>query len=182
MTGTLFPSRLTTRDTMERQQPSTLRAYKRSPALDNSRWYKGLLFSRMAGPADNNGAFDFVIAKVRRGTEPPPHVHSREDEFFYLPSGEITFYVDGKVFSVKAGECVFLTRRIPHAWLIRSEEANMIAVITPAGFTDALEKMSTPAERMDVPSDVDTVTYANADLKTREMNEVWGSVLLRCKH
>jgi hypothetical protein len=61
---------------------STLRAYKRSPALSNSTWYKGILVSQMAGTADNNGAFDLVISKMRRGTEPPPHVHSREDEFF----------------------------------------------------------------------------------------------------
>jgi len=157
----------------------TLRAYKRSPQLSNSRWYKGLLLSRMAGPADNNGAFDFVVSKVRPGTEPPPHIHSREDEFFYLLAGEMRIYVDGKVFPLTAGECVFLPRRIPHAWLITSEEANMIAVITPAGFTNALEKMSVPAERMEVPADGDTITYANADLtETIKVHEQYGVRLL----
>jgi hypothetical protein len=34
---------------------------------------------------------------------------------------------------------------------------------------DALNRLSTPAERMEVPADVDTVTYANADL-TDTMN------------
>ena len=29
---------------------------------------------------------------------------------------------------------------------------------------DALNRLGTPAERMEVPADVDTVTYANADL------------------
>jgi hypothetical protein len=51
------------------QQLSSPRAYKRSPALTNSTWYKGMLHSQMAGTADNNGAFDFVISKIRRGTE-----------------------------------------------------------------------------------------------------------------
>jgi hypothetical protein len=51
------------------QQLSSPRAYKRSPALINSTWYKGMLHSQMAGTADNNGAFDFVISKMRRGTE-----------------------------------------------------------------------------------------------------------------
>jgi len=177
--GTKSAQTPTARDTMEGPQLSTMRAYKRSPVLSNSRWYKGLLLSRMAGPADNNGAFDFTIAKVRPGTEPPPHVHSREDEFFYLLSGEMRFYVDGKVFSVTAGECIFLPRRISHAWLIGSEDANMIAVITPAGFTDALEKMSAPAERMEVPTDIDTITYANADLtETIKVHEQYGVRLL----
>src|SRR5215469_6258457 len=48
-------------NTMEVQEASTLKAYKRSPALTNSTWYKGMLHSQMAGTADNNGAFDFVI-------------------------------------------------------------------------------------------------------------------------
>ena len=82
------------------QQLSSPRAYKRSPALTNSTWYKGMLHSQMAGTADNNGAFDFVISKMRRGTEPPPHIHSREDEFFYVLSGKIRVYVGREVFSV----------------------------------------------------------------------------------
>jgi quercetin dioxygenase-like cupin family protein len=118
----------------------------------------------MAGPADNHGAFDFVISRLRRGTEPPPHVHTREDEFFYLLAGEMRFYVDGKVFSATAGECIFLPRRIPHAWLITSDEVNTIAVVTPAGYTHGLEKMGSPAERMELPDDADAITYATADL------------------
>jgi len=60
-----------------------------------------MLHSQMAGAEDNDGAFDFVVAKLRRGTEPPPHVHSREHEFMYLLSGEIRFYVEAEVFTVK---------------------------------------------------------------------------------
>jgi len=164
---------------MERQQLSTPRAYKRSPILTNSKWYKGMLHSQLAGTADNNGAFDFVISKMRRGTEPPPHIHSREDEFFYVLSGEMKAYVDSEVFPVTSGECVFLPRRKPHAWLITSEEIHTIAVVMPGGFNDALNKMSAPAERMEVPTDVDTVTYANADLtETIKVFEQYGVRLL----
>ena len=178
-TFTRLPQRSISSDTMEEQKLHTMRAYKRSPALSNSRWYKGLLISRMAGPADNNGAFDFTIARVRPGTEPPPHVHSREDEFFYLLSGQMSVYVDREVFTAKAGECIFLPRRKAHAWRITSEEVNMIAVITPAGFTDALEKLSAPAERMELPADADTITYANADLtETIKVHEQYGVRLL----
>ena len=81
---------------------STLRAYKRSPALTNSTWYKGILVSQMAATADNNGAFDLVLSRMRPGTEPPPHIHSREDEFFYVLSGEMRVYVGGEVFAVRA--------------------------------------------------------------------------------
>jgi mannose-6-phosphate isomerase-like protein (cupin superfamily) len=149
---------------MEKQQLSTTRAYKRSPALTNSKWYKGILVSQLAGTTDNNGAFDLIVTKMRRGTEPPPHVHSQEDELFYILSGAMRVYLEGEVFSVTAGECMFLPRRRPHAFLITSEEVHAIALLVPGGFLDAVNKMNAPAERMEIPTDHDTVTYANGDL------------------
>jgi quercetin dioxygenase-like cupin family protein len=143
---------------------TTLVAYKRAPALDNSTWYKGILTSHMAGTSDNGGAFDLVVSRMRRGTEPPPHVHSREHEMFYLLSGELNIYVDGKVFRVSAGECMFLPRGIPHAFLITSDEVHQLVLIAPGGFFDVVATMTRPAERLDVPRDADTMTYANADL------------------
>jgi quercetin dioxygenase-like cupin family protein len=148
----------------EGQQSRTLKAYKRSPALGNSTWYKGILVSQMAGTLDNNGAFDVIVSKMRRGTEPPPHVHSREDEFLYVLSGEIAFYVDCQVLRVATGECIFLPRGVPHAFLVASEEVHAIVFITPGGFLVAVNKMNAPAGRMEVPTEADTVTYANADL------------------
>src|SRR5262250_3663509 len=100
---------------METQKLGILKAYKRSPGLSNSTWYKGILVSQLAGTADNMGAFDLAITKMRRGTEPPPHVHSREHEFMYLLSGEIRFYVEAEVFTVKAGEGIFIPRGKRHA-------------------------------------------------------------------
>jgi quercetin dioxygenase-like cupin family protein len=160
---------------MDVQQQSGLKAYKRSPALSNSTWYKGILVSQMAGPADNNGAFDLVVSKMRQGTEPPPHVHSREDEFFYILSGGLKVYVDGSVFQVSAGECVFLPRHTPHAWLLTSEEIHLIGLISPGGFSDALNKMNAPALRLELPSDENTETYANVDLtETSKVFEQFG--------
>lgn len=143
---------------------SPVKAYKRSPTLTNSTWYKGMLMSQMAGSADNERAFDVTIARMRPGTEPPPHVYAREDEFFFVLAGEMSAYVDGEVLSAVAGECVFLPRQRPHAWLITSEEMHAIVFITPGGFNDAFNKMNVPAKRMEIPSDRETVTYAEADL------------------
>lgn len=161
--------------TSQDQQSGRLKAYKRSPALANSTWYKGILVSQMAGAADNYGAFDILVSKMRRGTEPPPHVHSREDEFLYVLTGELRFYVEGEVFSVVAGDCMFLPRAVPHAFLVTTAEVHAIVFITPGGFLDAVNKMNAPAKRMEVPADADTETYANANLiETIEVFERYG--------
>jgi quercetin dioxygenase-like cupin family protein len=147
-----------------RNERSALAAYKRTPALENSTWYKGILVSQMAGTSDNNGAFDLVVGRMRRGTEPPPHVHSREHEAFYILSGALTVYVDRKVFRLSAGDFMFLPHGVPHAFLLESDEVHQLTLVAPGGFFDAVNKMNAPAERLDVPTDTDTITYANADL------------------
>ena len=74
---------------------------------------------------------------------------------------------------------MFLPRRRPHAFLITSEEAHVILLVVPGGFLDAINKMNAPAERMEVPTDVDTVTYANADLtETIKVFEHYGTRFL----
>jgi quercetin dioxygenase-like cupin family protein len=139
-----------------------MQAYKRSPELANSSWYKGILVSQLAGRADTEGAFDLVEAKMLKGTEPPPHVHAREDELFYILSGEFKVFVGGQVLMVSAGECVFLPRQEPHAYLIQSDEAHVLALMTPGGFLDTIGKMNSPARTMEIPADSET--YATADL------------------
>src|SRR5262249_12547102 len=85
-------------------------------------------------------------SKMRAGTEPPPHFHSREHEFMYLLAGTMRVYAKSQVFRVTASECMFLPREIPHAFLIESNEmpshkphfhrlhlsANKLSVTNPA--------------------------------------------------
>jgi hypothetical protein len=65
---------------------------------------------------------------------------------------------------VAAGECVFLPRRRPHAFLTTPEEVHLITLVVPGGFLDTVNRMNAPAQRMEVPTEPDTVTYATADL------------------
>ena len=94
----------------------------------------------------------------------------------------MSVYVDDEVFRVEAGECVFLPRRRAHAWLITSEEAHVILLIVPGGYNEAFSKLSAPAERMEVPTDVDTVTYGTADLTaTIKVFEQYGARFLNAE-
>jgi quercetin dioxygenase-like cupin family protein len=48
---------------------------------------------------------------MKKGTEPPPHIHDREDELFYVLAGQLKIFADGKVFTVEAGESAFCRRK-----------------------------------------------------------------------
>ena len=98
---------------MNKQLPAP-KAFKRSPSLEISTWYKGILITQLAGEVDTGGAFDLVVSKMRKGTEPPPHVHSREHEFFYVLAGKLKVYVEGAILQAEAGDCEFIPKGNPH--------------------------------------------------------------------
>jgi mannose-6-phosphate isomerase-like protein (cupin superfamily) len=154
------------------------KAFKASPSLDNSRWYKGILSSQLAGAKETGGTFDFSVAKMRQGTEPPPHVHDREDEFFYVLSGRMHAYAEGQMFEISAGESMFLPRGRPHAFLIQSDIIEMTTLITPGGFLGVVNKMNEPAGAVTLPPE-NGLTYANMDLtRTIESFEEHGVHIL----
>jgi len=132
-----------------------LKAFKRAPSLGLSQWENGNLTTNLAEKKDTNGAFFLVEATLAPGTEPPPHVHSREDELFYVLEGEFEVYVGEKAFNVKAGECVFLPRYKPHAFVIRSPRLRLLALFTPAGLEEAFGGMSSPAQRLELAEPID---------------------------
>ena len=140
-----------------------LKAFKRAPFLGLSQWENGNLTTNLAERKDTNGAFFLVEAMLAPGTEPPPHVHTREDELFYVLEGEFDVYVGKEAFKVETGECVFLPRLKPHAFVIRSPRLRILALFTPAGLEEAFRGMSTPAQRLELPRG--GLTYSTRDLK-----------------
>jgi len=140
-----------------------LKAFKRAPLVGLSQWENGNLTTNLAEKKDTNGAFFLVEAMLAPGTEPPPHVHTREDELFYVLEGKFDVYVGKEAFKVETGECVFLPRFKPHAFVIRSPRLRVLALFTPAGLEEVFRGMSTPAQRLELPTGA--VTYSTGDLK-----------------
>ena len=138
-------------------------AFKRGTSLELSKWYMGTLLTNLAETPDTNGAFSLFEATLVPGTEPPPHVHSREDELFYVLEGEFDVYVGKEVFNGKTGECIFLPRFTPHAFVVRSPRLRLLILFTPAGVEEAFRSMSFPAQKLAPPTEA--LTYSEADME-----------------
>src|SRR2546423_7935948 len=63
----------------------------------------GDVYRFLATGEDTNGRYALWEALVPPGGGPPPHVHSREEEGFYVLEGEITFTVNGERVVATAG-------------------------------------------------------------------------------
>lgn len=68
----------------------------------------------VATTAETAGFFFAVEVIVSPGGGPPPHVHTHEDEAFYVLEGELEFWIAGKRELVRAGEAAFGPRNVPH--------------------------------------------------------------------
>lgn len=101
---------------------------------------------------ETGGAYSLFEFHVPKGNGSPPHVHSREDESFYVLSGEVDFSIDGKVTRVKAGDVIFGARGIPHNFTGVSETpARMICLTSPGGFENFFAAVGTLVADKSVP-------------------------------
>jgi mannose-6-phosphate isomerase-like protein (cupin superfamily) len=89
--------------------------------------------------AETGGAFSLWELIVPPGHGAPPHVHSREDEAFYLLSGELTVELDGKPHQVGPGGFFFAGRGRQHAFRnTSSQEARALVLCAPGAGLEAM--------------------------------------------
>ena len=53
-----------------------------------------------------------------RGSAPPLHRHTHEDEIFYILDGTAEFRCEGDVFTAGPGDFVLLPAGLPHTFLV----------------------------------------------------------------
>ena len=120
-------------------------------SLDRSVWYNGWLMTFLATGEETHGQFALIEAVGRRGNVPPPHIHHREDEIFYVLEGEIAVSVNERTIKVTPGTMVFLPRDVRHSFTIESERVRMLQLLTPAGLEGWFKEFSVPAPAMTLP-------------------------------
>src|SRR5215469_4306177 len=99
---------------------------------------------------DSAGTLSIFELNVRSRTGTVLHVHHREDEWFYVLSGEFIFEAGNGKYSLGIGSSILLPRGIPHL-LANTGEATgkLIAVCRPGGFEKFLNELgSTPEGQM----------------------------------
>ncbi|TCN40079.1 cupin domain [Kribbella orskensis] len=68
----------------------------------------------MLSGEQTGGQIGLVEAMVPPGGGPPPHIHERTDETFYMVNGELEFLSGDETFTASSGDVVFLPRGNVH--------------------------------------------------------------------
>ena len=108
-------------------------------------WSFGALATIKASAETTGGGVGVIELLAPMGAGSPLHVHHREDEWFYVTEGELTFWVGGRVIHAPSGSFVFGPRDIPHTFIVSSEFARFLLVTEPGGFENFARELSEPA-------------------------------------
>jgi mannose-6-phosphate isomerase-like protein (cupin superfamily) len=149
---------------IEEQTIST--AYSREVNVDSTISYMGSLVTFLAKGSETSGRFALVEYHTKPGNEPPPHVHEREHELYFVLEGTMRFYCEDKILDIGPGEVAFLPQGKAHAFTCTSNVVRTLIFVQAAG-RDAVGldsyflAMGEPAASMVLPESA--VTYALDD-------------------
>lgn len=108
-------------------------------------WSLGGRFTMKADAAVTEERFALVEALAFQSTEPPLHIHHREDEAWYILDGKMTFYVADEVMEATTGCFAFAPRGIPHTFTVDVEPTRVLVFASPAGFEHFALELGKPA-------------------------------------
>jgi quercetin dioxygenase-like cupin family protein len=111
-------------------KPYILRAGENFPGCSNG---------VKASVSSTAAAFTLIESCTAGGA--PWHVHTREDEYFYVVDGEITVWCGQETFQAGPRSFVFLPRGVPHAWDVKSAgKATVLMMTVPAMLDEFLRE------------------------------------------
>jgi quercetin dioxygenase-like cupin family protein len=136
----------------------------------NEVWHAGGRLAILADAASTEGRFGVVDEQLPAGATAPVHIHANEDEVLIVLDGRMRFWRGDEVIDAAPGSVVVLPRGVAHSFVVDSERARTLNLVTPAGFeaffrmvgdvpthdglpepgTDDIEKLVAAAASLDV--------------------------------
>jgi len=91
------------------------------------------------------GSYALFDSLVLPGGGPPPHIHHREDESFYVLEGEFEFLAGDRWIRAAPGSFVHVSKGSLHTLKNAGEEVGrLLTLVVPAGLDKYFEELGTP--------------------------------------
>ena len=113
-----------------------------------SLWGMGELVTYKIPSHRVSGAYALFEVTTQPGAGPPPHIHHREDESFYVLEGEFEFLSGRETLRVGAGSLLYVPKGTVHAHRTVGEgTGRMLLTQTPGGLYELFfEKAGKPVD------------------------------------
>jgi len=135
-------------------------------------WSLNALIVTKASAGETGGTYELLEHLITSAANSPMHVHTDEEEAFYLLDGEIEVEVDGERLHARPGSFVLVPRGAVHRFRVLTETARVLTITSspcgaPGGGTAAFfhavgEPASAPVLPVPAPPDLPTVASVAA--------------------
>ncbi len=130
---------------MPRQSDSKITNYSGitlPPGEGKSVWVLGDLVTFKAGSEDTRGMYALFEVKAEPQNGPPPHIHHREDEAFYVLEGGFSFLYGDRTINATAGSFVYIPKGTLHTYKnLGNTTGRLLVIVTPAGLERFFEEI-----------------------------------------
>ncbi|HET8753231.1 MAG TPA: quercetin 2,3-dioxygenase [Salinimicrobium sp.] len=117
-----------------------------NPGEGESYWVLGDLYSFKATSKQTNGNYTLIEQAIQPQGGPPPHIHYREDEAFYVLEGKFSFLCGEKQSIFETGSFLNIPRGTLHTFKNLDEKPGRLLVfISPAGLEEFFYAVGTAA-------------------------------------
>lgn len=107
----------------------------------------------LLGGEQTGGAFTRFVETTPPGCGPPPHLHEREDESFYVLEGCVSFFIEGRWIDAHPGDTVFAPRQQVHAFKNNTDQPTRMLIETmPSGFENFFAEAAVEFAKPEGPS------------------------------
>jgi quercetin dioxygenase-like cupin family protein len=123
-------------------------------------WVLGDYYTFKATGKDTDGRYTVIDQIIQPQNGPPPHIHQREDEAFYVLDGKFSFLSGKKESQFEAGSFIYIPKGTLHTFKnIGEEQGRLLVFITPAGLEEFFYAIGTPASQSSSPPTFDPVIF-----------------------
>jgi quercetin dioxygenase-like cupin family protein len=105
-------------------------------------WFGGGLVTFKVTSEQSGGEVCVIEHAASRGKRTPLHLHADHDEMCYVLEGELLLHINGVEHTAGPGATVWIPRGTPHAFLITSELARSLWLVTPSAAMEAFYRQA----------------------------------------
>ena len=95
-----------------------------------------------AGASETEARFTLIETANPAHSGPPLHVHSKEDEAFFVLEGDYTFYFGDQEVHARPGDFVLLPRGLAHRYRVGALPGRVLMIFAPAGIERYFEELT----------------------------------------
>lgn len=110
-----------------------------------SLWIAGIRTDFIATGEDTDGRYTLAQFYIPPQALVPPHIHRREDEWFYVIDGEVSLQMEDQTINGTSGTLLFGPRNHVHSFAnLGTNPATMVSLWTPSGIEGLFREVGDP--------------------------------------